>query len=208
MSPSIENAQEAYPLSWPAHWARTERPSRSAFGLHSMSRVTKLLRLELGRLKVAEDSVVISTNVELRLDGLPYANRRRPDDTGAAVYFSLGAESRVLACDKWNRVECNLYAIAKHIEALRAQSRWGVGSVEQAFTGYAALPQKAGGLAWHQVLGLWEEPATFAEARQAYRAACLEDHPDVGGSNEAFQILQSALRQAAEHFGEDENAGF
>jgi hypothetical protein len=32
---------------------------------------------------------VISTNVRLRRDGLPYANDHVPDDKGAAVYFQF-----------------------------------------------------------------------------------------------------------------------
>lgn len=61
-------------------------------------------------------------------------------DRGAAVYFEMKGKPVSLACDKWNRVEDNIWAIAKHIEALRGQQRWGVGSIEQAFRGYTALP--------------------------------------------------------------------
>ncbi len=100
-------------------------------------------------------SLVISTNIELRNDGLPYSNRRAPADPGAAIYFILKKKPCVLACDRWDRVEDNLWAIAKHLEALRGQDRWGVGSVEQAFAGYTALPApgESGAAVWYQVLG-------------------------------------------------------
>ena len=45
------------------------------------------------------------------------------------------------ACDKWRDVYDNIYAIGKTIEALRGIERWGTGDmVEQAFTGFVALP--------------------------------------------------------------------
>jgi hypothetical protein len=72
--------------------------------------------------------------VQLRQDGLPYANRRAPSDTGAAVYFSYKGRQMCFACDKWQDVYDNIYAISKTIEALRGIERWGAGDmVEQAF---------------------------------------------------------------------------
>lgn len=146
--------------------------------------------------------LVISTNVELRQDGLPYSNRRAPDDQGAAVYFALKGKPCVLACDKWNRVEDNLWAIAKHIEALRGQERWGVGSVEQAFAGYTALPAPGESIAatWYNVLGV-SATCTYEAALEAYRDEAMKCHPDrPGGSHEAMTRLNSSWDQARKHF--------
>jgi hypothetical protein len=66
------------------------------------------------------------------------------NDPGIAVYFTLGKKRVVLACDKWAAPQENIYAIAKHVEALRGQDRWGVGSIEQAFAGYMALEERTG----------------------------------------------------------------
>lgn len=152
---------------------------------------------------IGGQSLVISTNVELRQDGLPYSNRRSPDDQGAAVYFTLKKKPCVLACDKWRRVEDNLWAIAKHIEALRGQERWGVGSVEQAFAGYTALPAPgaSGAPVWYAVLGCPAD-TTFAAARAAYIGEAKRCHPDNGGSTEAMQRLNTAWDQARQHFGQ------
>lgn len=47
------------------------------------------------------------------------------------------------ACEKWQDVYGNIYAIGKTIEALRGIERWGTGDmVEQAFTGFVALPPR------------------------------------------------------------------
>jgi hypothetical protein len=57
-------------------------------------------------------------------------------------------------------------ALAAHIGALRGQDRWGVGSVEQAFTGYQALPAPMVVNDWRAVLG---DPKTLDRANAAYR---------------------------------------
>jgi hypothetical protein len=45
------------------------------------------------------------------------------------------------ACDKWDQVHDNIYAVGNTIEALHGIERWGTDdTVEQAFTGFAALP--------------------------------------------------------------------
>ena len=86
-------------------------------------------------------AVTLSTNIPIRRDGQPFTRFQRPDDPGAAIRFVLdGTAERCLACDKWLRVEDNVAAIAAHVKALRQIERWGVGSREQAFAGYAALP--------------------------------------------------------------------
>lgn len=134
--------------------------------------------------------IVISTNIPLRRDGLPYSNQKEPQDTGAAVYFKVDGKPTVLACDKWNTVGDNIWAIAKHIDALRGQQRWGVGSIEQAFAGYAALPEKSGPNCW-ETLGI---PIDSPEQiiMDAYRRKAREAHPDNGGSHEAFISITQA----------------
>src|SRR4051812_21708674 len=126
----IVTTQNAYPLAWPATWKRTARSQirRAAFGKHSMIESVDETTNELRQMNARD--VVISTNIELRNDGWPRSNQRKPDDCGVAVYFALNKQPRVLACDRWDSVEHNLWAIAKHIGALRGQDRWGVGTVE------------------------------------------------------------------------------
>lgn len=197
------NTQNAYPLSWPAAWKRTPRYqiTRSRFADHSMDRATRELMNELRSLGASR--LVISTNVELRQDGLPFSNRRAPTDCGAAVYFFLKNHPRVLACDRWARVEDNIYAIAKHVEALRGQERWGVGSVEQAFAGYTALPAPGDSVSatWYNVLGVPAD-ATYEHSLEAYRREAMNCHPDKpGGSHDQMTRLNASWDQARKHFG-------
>lgn len=186
------NDQTAYPLSWPAGWPRTKTPQRSRFGTYtnkpSIMKARTLLQAELDRLGARNP--ILSTNMELRLDGLPRSDRRPPTDTGAAIYFTLRGRKVVLACDKWSTVGDNIWAIAKHIEALRGMERWGVGNIEQAFTGYHALQEKTVPSCW-ETLGI-APGSSEADILSAYRSRAKQAHPDAGGTAEAFAALSQA----------------
>jgi hypothetical protein len=190
-------SESAYPLQWPASWARTKYRVEGRFGnrawvpgengtrrrgqLKDITVSTAVDRLmdELRKLDADWERAVLSTNMLLRMDGLPRSGQSEPADPGAAVYFTLGKQRLVLACDKWTRVADNIAAIAAHIGALRGQQRWGVGSVEQAFLGYQALPPPGGHAKreWWQVLGFEEKP-TREVAEAMYRRLAKEYHPD------------------------------
>lgn len=175
--------EEKAPLNWPASWPRKKvnERLRSAFSKRSVSAAVDELCRELERLRC--DSAVISRNAVLR---------GQPLDPGVAVYFRLKGVDRVLACDCWWTVEENAWAIAKHVEAIRGQQRWGVGSVDQAFAGYTAIAEKAGGPAWYEILEV--SPSAPEEViRSAWRAKAKSAHPDAGGSNEAMARLNAAL---------------
>jgi hypothetical protein len=139
--------------------------------------------------------LVISTNIELRRDGLPYANRREPSDKGVAVYFDYKRRPMCFACDRWDRIGDNIYAIAKTIEALRGIERWGSGSmVEQAFTGFVALPAPKSA---YEILGIRVD-ASEEEIESAFRQKAKQLHPDAGGSASAMAELNEARRMLKE----------
>ena len=194
----MSNEQSAYPLSWPMGWPRAKSRTWSRFGhwnkRPSVATATDAILPELRRLGAVR--VVISTNVALRRDGLPYSNQKEPTDPGVAVYFNLRGNARVLACDKWSSVGENLYAVAKHIEALRGQERWGVGSVEQAFAGYAALPPPSS--AADNCWTVLELPfgSCADKINERYRLLSQVRHPDRGGSHDAMAALNKAREEA------------
>ena len=189
------------PLTWPVGWKRARRRSRSRLdprGMLSTARAIEELTHELER-RAGARNVVLSSNLDLRLDGTPRSNQRRLDDPGVAVYFRRNGEDIVLACDRWDRIEHNIRAITKHVEAMRGQERWGVGSLDQAFTAYRALPPQGGSSApdWRVTLGVQNGEAVDADRlRSLYRAAAKRAHPDTGGSSQDFQRLQDALASA------------
>ena len=188
-----------YPLTWPVGWKRTPRTDRkrSQFGYRGKAPTvfTALgqLQPELQRLGARE--VIISTNLPVRKDDIPYSDRREPEDTGVAVYFLLNRKPRVLACDKWPTVGENLSAVAHHIESVRGQERWGVGTLEQAFRGYDALPAPKPGETWWEILGV-ERTAKSDVVENAYKKKRFAAHPDQNGSSEEFHRVQMAFADA------------
>lgn len=163
-----------------------------------MERAANETYLQLKRLGCGDWNVVISTNIQLRRDGIPYSNAGRVSDPGVAVYFKIKEKPQVLACDKWATTEENLWSVAMHIDAIRAQARWGVGSIEQAFAGYTALPAPGGSGAptWYQVLGVAHD-APFEVAKEKYLDEVKLCHPDRnGGDSTAMYRLNEAWDQA------------
>lgn len=189
---------DAYPLTWPTGWPRTlyHRRQLARFADRSLAKARDFVLNEL-RLLGARN-VVLSTNVALRRDGLPKSGQGRPDDPGAAVYFVLNGKPRVLACDKWTQVEDNLWAIGLHIESIRGQQRWGVGTLDQAFSGYAALPEPS--MSWWDVLGV-NRDASKDTVQAAYRRLAKQNHPDVGGDKDQFIRVQTAWERARKERG-------
>jgi len=201
-----------YPLSWPTGWKRTRNPKRARFvtakreynqngswlrkSSVTMTDALDRLTAELRRLGVVEGDWLLSSNLQTRLDGLPYAKRAQPTDKGVAVYFRLGGQPRVLACDTWDRIEDNIAAVAAHIEAIRAIDRYGVGSLDQAFAGYAALPAK--GTTWRTTLGFAPDAqVTEEQIAAAFRERALTAHQDIqGGSHDAMASLTQARTEA------------
>lgn len=182
---------DAYPLAWPHGWPRTKSRQRARFDM-TMDRATREVVNEIARL--GGRYVVISTNIPVRRDGLPYANARPNNaDPGVAVYFERKGKQMVFACDKWDQVKDNIRAVCKTIEAMRGIERWGASDMmERAFSAFTAIepPRSPWG-----VLGV-KPNATREEVEAAYRAKAKEVHPDTGGSTAAMAELNQARDDA------------
>jgi len=66
-------------------------------------------------------------------------------------------------------------------------------SVEQLFTGYAALPAP---IAPNDRRSVLRNPQSLDEAETAYRQLILTAHPDAGGSQAAAALLNAAIAEA------------
>lgn len=176
---------EAYPLNWPPGRPRAGYRQSAPFRV-TLGRSIQEVQLEVKRLGGIE--LILSTNMPLRKDGLPYT-KYTIYDPGAAVYFTYKKRQVCFACDRWNSLEANMRAIVKTIEALRGIDRWGSGDmVEQAFTGFAqiAAPEQP-----FQVLGV-KHDATQDEIEDAYRRLAAKHHPDRGGDSDTMARINSA----------------
>lgn len=121
---------------------------------------------------------------------MPYSNQRQPDDQGAAVYFKFEDKDMVIACDTFDKIGCNIYAIGLTIEAMRGISRWGCSELmNRAFTGFQALPEKASAPSCFTILGV-DENATVDDIKYAYRTLSRIYHPDVAETGNAERFIQ------------------
>lgn len=202
---------EAYPLYWPAGYQRTKYPSTSQFGNQPFGKCRDAVfkQLELMLEYSERKTIVMSTNVPLRQDGIPYANYRQPDDKGVAIYFQYKKESIVICCDKWNKIEHNMWACSKTIEAMRGIERWGVSDfLKRSFTGFTALPEPESVVKkreWWIVFNYPLRPGNatwdWAGVETQYKSLAKKRHPDTGGSTAEFQELNDAFSEAKKYFG-------
>lgn len=187
---------EAYPLTWPVGRKRSTHKSSDRFDI-SFARARDACAYEVRLL--GGKNLIVSSNVPLRRDGLPYADFKTPEDNGVAVYFEYKGKQMCFACDRWARTTGNMQAIAKTIEALRGIARWGTGDMmEAAFTGFAALPapgQTTHG--WRQILEVDQAEARYEFVEQSYKRLRSQAHPDrPGGNGDRFAAIQKAWDMA------------
>jgi len=217
----------AYPLAWPDGWKRTLPHLRARGKFHRTERqyssqpgggswlrksdmtiavATERVLNELHRFGVLQGDAIISTNLVLRLDGMPRSGQPEPADPGAAVYWVRPQEPmHCMAIDSYDRVADNLAAIAATLDAMRAIERHGGAQIlNRAFKGFTALPSPGGTVArgWREILGIAPDAAvTEAMIDERYRKLASIHHPDKGGDTGAFQELGAARMQAREALG-------
>ena len=184
---------EAYPLQWPIGWKRSKRPEWARFGEHTVAKAIGYLMDELRLLGASR--VVISSNLKLKLDGLPYSSQRQPEDAGVAVYFMLNGNEQCIPCDQWKRVEHNMWAIYKTVRALRGIERWGAKDmVTAAFRGFKALPSPDDVI----VPGIryFDECVDQDHVKKTFKFLAMELHPDKGGDPNEFIEMKRQYEHA------------
>lgn len=212
----MPEAITAYPLCWPQGYGRRPESERrhgqfrvkreqgqhfrySVMGHVTVAEARHRLQDELDRIGAAE--VILSSNVELRLDGLPRSGQRNPADPGVALYFKLKGRPVAMPCDTYSDVAQNIAALAAHIEATRAIERHGVASIEAMFTGFMAI-RGPGPKPWREVLGF---PAGARPGRidieAKRRELARQHHPDAGGSEAMMAEINAAADAALQEIG-------
>lgn len=204
---------QAYPLQWPDGWPRTaahkREDGRARFqkgdyrnrSYTTINTTRQQLADELQRLGAR--NVVLSTNVELRLDGQPYSNRRPPSDPGIAVYFTLDGEPMVMAQDAFLRVPDNIRSLTLAISGMRQMQRHGGGTMlKRAFSGFTALPPPdqmspivtAAPRNWWDVLGV-AQSAPWEVVKGAHRGLVKAHGGGTTEINAAFDAAKKAHGQ-------------
>jgi hypothetical protein len=206
----------AYPLAWPAGWKRTPAHGRTGAKFKHASRpgtnggswqnqrqlsvadAVARLRKELDIMGIADDDVVISTNIPLRLDGFPRSNTGEPADPGVAIYWTnrhdRSQPPKCMPIDRYDRVADNLAAAAATLEAMRAIERHGGAQIqERAYSGFTALPGPES-VDWRSV----KDPKDPEGSNRRLRS---QHHPDNGGDAAQFQRVQAAIEAWREENG-------
>jgi hypothetical protein len=151
---------DRYPLAWPV--GRPRKPAKDrARGDFTASnrRITfeaAVARLEDEITRLGGAYPILSSNLELRLDGRPRVDSK-PPDPGVCLYFRIKDEPYAMACDTYTEVAQNVAAIAEHVKATRLIARYGVATAAEALQAFRALPPPGGGVPtarpWRAVLG-------------------------------------------------------
>jgi hypothetical protein len=199
---------QAYPLQWPKGRQRTIAARRKTGRFHRLdyrsggnTKITvadAVKRLFSEADRISAINVVISSNLEIRQDGLPRSGQRAPEDPGVCVYFNLAGKPRAMPCDTYTTVEDNIAAVAAHIAATRAIERHGVATVNEMFAGFIALPPADAGTSrsWWNVMGFTGPYMSRDTIQARYRELAKTRHPDKGGSDAAMAELNAALDEA------------
>lgn len=199
---------QSYPLQWPQGWQRTAARERrkAAEGGGTWDNTRRRLYRELEKLGAAH--VVLSSNLELRLDGQPRGDKARYpiDDPGVAVYFELRGRPMALARDAYMTVADNAWGVLMALTYLRGLERHGGAEMMQrSFEGFAQLPSPDT-VHCFQTLGIRVD-ATADEIEFAFRRLAKKAHPDSGGSHEAMATLSAARTQALRTVRESHHDG-
>lgn len=191
---------ENYPLYWPEGRPRTLGYNRvrgvfkATFGAARDGLITELDRM-------GARNIILSTNIPVKNDGLPYASAKEPADSGAAVYFEYKKKPMCFACDKYVLVRDNLRAIEKTIDAIRGIERWGSSDMmERAFRGFTALPEQ-GQQSWREILEITQPKPSVDDIETAFRKLVHLHHPDKGGDAEKFHQIVLARENARKDLG-------
>jgi hypothetical protein len=187
---------EAFPLCWPDGWPRTPAHQRKPAPYQvsfARARDDLLGELRLGGCR----NVVISSNLALRRDGIPYADCREPGDPGIAVYWDdRKGKPKVIANDCWRTVRENLRAVGLAYASLRQIDRTGsTALLDRAFSGFARLPSGDAPRAWWEVLGV-DPNVSKQDLDERFRELAREHHPDRGGDTTTMARITRAYHEA------------
>lgn len=139
---------------------------------------------------------------DIRLDGMPRSDAR-PSDPAVIISFDSRYGPLRYFCDRFEKWQDNVRAIALGLEALRKVERYGITKRGEQYLGWAALPAIGETGAWATTYIL-EQAGDIrslphgegVDLAAAYRSAAKRLHPDRGGSREEWDRLQRAKEAA------------
>ena len=168
--------------TWPYPETKPRESARFKVGL---DRTMDDLRYEVDRLDGREILIGIGyQDHEVRMDGTPRRDARRPRHPGTEVSFDSRFGRLTYATDIYTAWEDNLRGIALALEALRAIDRYGVSKRGQQYAGFALLTAGP---------GLEELGRQLVERHGSLPAALRATHPDTGGPDASPRDFQAVI---------------
>jgi hypothetical protein len=192
---------DPFPLTWPEGWLVTPAHKRE----RSRYRVTfSIARAELFReLRLFKAvSFVISSNIPVKNDGMPYATFPKVTEPGVSVWWWTGKKAsslRVLACDQWDSPLGNLRAIGLAVKALRDIERSGASQIlDRAVEAFDVPMLGDAKPSWFYDLELQAWPPHEGTILMSWKLLAARYHPDnkMTGSNLDFLRVTQAKDRA------------
>ena len=163
-----------------------------------------LIEYEMGRL--AARDIVIEAGFRLdqiRNDGWPYS-KAVPSHAAVRLSFSSRGKPMAFPCDTYLTIDDNLRAVGLTLKSLRDIDRYGVTQDAEQYKGWLRLeaPPAEDTLDYRKALQFVAlhsgiSPKTIMSddgmLKLAFRQAAKKLHPDTGGNEPEFKILQKAM---------------
>lgn len=187
---------------WPGQRTRVQQISRFK---STWTATTEVLFRELAYLKAR--SVVLQMDItagDVRNDGWIRANAR-PKSSAVILSFNTPKGAMSFPCDRFDRWQDNVRAIALSLEALRKVDRYGVTQNNEQYRGWTKLPPASNSsdvfssreqaMNWianfMEYKGAWITLGTL-EWKALIRKAEIKAHPDSGGNAQWFKAVAAA----------------
>lgn len=184
--------QLAYPLRWPEGRPRCQNRRRGRFETSAINSRDDMMD-ELRRMDAT--GVVLTCNMTIARGGGTWtAIGSAGIDPGVAVWFERKGKKIAMAVDVFDHVDANMRALGLALKSMRDMERYGATELlDQAFTGFTALPPAMKDRPWFDILGV-KRDAPAEVVKGAYLEAAKRYHPDTGQepSSEVMQLVNRA----------------
>lgn len=197
------------PLQWPENQPATPRARlRADSGFSPSMTLDEAVRFLTEEVNALDpQQAVLSTDI-VNI-ATPRNRQALGSRTGAALSIKLQGRVYSFACDRWEKLEHNLYVLHLTLRQLRNMEKWGVASladllepfstrrektVSHAETVSASVQETAETADWMRILGLGST-ATLEDAVAVYHRRAKR----ISSDSDALQSLNEAMNEARKH---------
>lgn len=195
MSKSKRFAKETdYPLTWPDHFPRSKSRKVGQFR-STLAAALDNVKAELARFAKASsrkvEDVVFSSNYSL--------GDSNPEDPGFALWFNFDGERTCIPMDRYTRIEQNVQAAFRVLEADRTKLRHGgLHIIKADFRGRLALAPPVKAANWRKFFGYSQsQTPTLAQVKTLRNRRAQEardDNEQLVEINVAYEAAKKELK--------------